>query len=179
MFKLTTNQGRRSAILVLAIGVASVLVPMGVAAAVPASAPTAYPVTSGSLTVNPSTVKPGDTVHVSGDGFAPGAHVDLELHSTPVSLGGVDADGAGEFSTTVTIPSSTSSGTHTIEATGEAATGGTRVLSAEITVQGSGGALAFTGGNTCSLVVAALGAFAVGWLLISVTRRPRPSIKSA
>jgi len=170
MFKHTNNHKMRKAVLGLAIGVASVMVPMGAAAA---SVPAGYPANSGTLTVNDTTVTAGQAVEVTGDGFAPGAEVALEFRSTPVSLGSASATGGGVLSTTVTIPASASTGTHTIVATGEGAAGGTLVLSAEITVEGAGGGgLAFTGGNTWALAVAALGAMAVGWLLISVTRRP-------
>ncbi|PCE15383.1 hypothetical protein AUC47_13860 [Microbacterium sp. SZ1] len=60
------------------------------------------------------TVVAGGSLRVSGSGFAAGAQLRLELHSTPVNLGTVTATAAGEFATTVRIPASVSAGVHTL-----------------------------------------------------------------
>ena len=159
----------------IVIGLAAAVV----AAVVPLSTAWAggYPVTTGGLTVeqngqttNP--VAPGSTVTVSGEGFASGATVGLDIQSTPTSLGTTTAGGSGSISATVTIPSSISAGPHTISATGVSPSGATLVLSAQVTVAIEG-ALPLTGGNMLALVGAALAATAVGWLLVVVTR-PTP-----
>lgn len=60
------------------------------------------------------TVAAGGSLRVSGTGFAAGDQLRLELHSTPVSLGAVTATAAGEFATTVRIPTTVSAGAHTL-----------------------------------------------------------------
>lgn len=56
----------------------------------------------------------GGRVDITGAGFAAAAALTIELHSTPVELGTVTADGAGAFATTVRIPADTDPGGHTI-----------------------------------------------------------------
>jgi LPXTG-motif cell wall-anchored protein len=58
------------------------------------------------------TAAPGSSVAVTGEGFAVGEPVDITLHSTPVLLSTVNADGAGRVRTTVTIPADTEPGQH-------------------------------------------------------------------
>jgi hypothetical protein len=72
---------------------------------------------SGSLTLSSSTSTAGAAVGVSGDGFDPGSNVQVTIHSTPVLLTTVAADGSGNFSATVTIPAGFD-GLHQITATG-------------------------------------------------------------
>ncbi|WP_022891046.1 family 78 glycoside hydrolase catalytic domain [Agromyces subbeticus] len=74
-------------------------------------------VVGGSL--SQAAAKPGDTITVTGEGFAPGETVTIELRSEPVRLGQAVADDAGAFSTSVTIPSDTATGEHHIVLTGE------------------------------------------------------------
>lgn len=139
-----------------------------------------YPI-SGGLNVSDTSVKPGGTVQVSGDGFTPGTPIDIEIFSAPTLLKTVDADGAGSFSTSVTIPTSISPGSHTLSATGGAPSGDTLTLSAEITVEGEGGGgsssssgpLAFTGASIGAMAGVALAGIAVGTLFVIATRRRR------
>jgi hypothetical protein len=72
---------------------------------------------SGSLTLSSSTSTAGAALGVSGDGFDPGSNVQVTIHSTPVLLTTVAADGSGNFSVTVTIPAGFD-GLHQITATG-------------------------------------------------------------
>lgn len=65
------------------------------------------------------TAQPGDPVSVNGSGYTPGETVDETLHSTPVSLGSVMANGSGDVSATVTIPIGTPAGAHELLLTGE------------------------------------------------------------
>jgi hypothetical protein len=63
-------------------------------------------------------VPAGASLTVSGTGFAPTEKVSLTLHSEPVSLGTVDADAVGAFTTTVTVPDGVPLGIHTLVALG-------------------------------------------------------------
>ncbi|MFG6446445.1 phosphatase PAP2 family protein, partial [Microbacterium sp. P07] len=73
---------------------------------------------SADLSLSDSSVTAGDRVTVSGAGFRPGESVQLELRSTPVTLTTVVAGPTGTFRASVTIPTSTTGGAHTIVATG-------------------------------------------------------------
>jgi hypothetical protein len=126
--------------------------------------------TSTSITYNatmaasPSTVAAGGTTTVTGSGFTPCAEVTLTLHSDPVALGTATADATGAFSQQVTIPASTTAGTHTItgaaggtngiatitvtaEGTSTSAGSGSSSSTAAVTPAQSGGPLAFTGAH--------------------------------
>lgn len=115
------------------------------------------------LTVSDTSVPPGGTMTMSGDGFAAETSVTITLESTLVTLGSTTTDGSGAFETTVTIPADTPAGSHTLKATGEAAGGGTLVLSQEIVV---GGPLARTGQNVAAWLVIGLGLVGLGVMLV-------------
>lgn len=70
-------------------------------------------------TLSQSSVRPGDTITVSGLGFTEGENVSLELRSEPVALATAVADGDGGFSVRVTVPDNTTEGAHHIVLTGE------------------------------------------------------------
>lgn len=142
--------------LALAAGAATVLVlPTGVADAAPApdcppaTAGGQYPGSGCGLAVSDSKVTPGESITVSGDGFASGTPYTITLHSTPQVL----ATGTASSSTitrTVTIPTNTSYGNHTLVLDGTDATGGPRELRASIVVAASsngGGGGGNGGGN--------------------------------
>ncbi|HEX2192747.1 MAG TPA: hypothetical protein VHH09_06095, partial [Acidimicrobiales bacterium] len=97
-----------------------------------------YPPASAELAVSASVVVPGGLVTVSGDGFAAGATITITFESTPVVIGVVQADASGRFTTQVRVPVDAPPGVHTIRATGAAAGGGTRVLTARVTVAAPG-----------------------------------------
>jgi hypothetical protein len=152
------------------------------ALAVPAAAQTYPPAPSCSLGLSSSTVPAGGTVVVSTTGgpcYAPGSSVSLTFTSDPVSLGTVTANGAGQFSTTVTIPSNATAGTHTITASGPGASGGTLTISASLTVTRAGaaaagapGRLAFTGStDTAPLLWISLVALVSGAAMVVGARR--------
>ena len=89
-----------------------------------------------------SVVTPGASITISGSSFQPGETVTIVLHSFPATLGTTTADPSGNSSATVTIPSDTPPGNHTITATGN--TSGTTV-SVGIVVVGSSTAGSSTG----------------------------------
>jgi hypothetical protein len=115
------------------------------------------------------TLAPGNTVTVTGAGFAPGSQAELTVASQPQSLGFFTANGSGTVTARVTIPA-LDPGSHTLTLTGPLPAGGTLILTADFTV---GGALPRTGANlpiraaVTGLVIAALGA------LLLVSRRTR------
>ncbi|MDD0859445.1 hypothetical protein NHF46_20415 [Arthrobacter alpinus] len=73
--------------------------------------------TTPALTLDTATAEAGSTVKVSLTGFAPDQEVTVELHSTPVQLTKVTTGTDGTAEATVTIPSLTVKGEHSIVAT--------------------------------------------------------------
>jgi hypothetical protein len=158
-----------------------------------------YPPTGQQLTVSESTVAPGESFTVAGEGAEPGATVTFTLRRSSsalgaartlaagprlaaltaavrpqaqgsVSLGSTTANGDGEFSATLTIPSGTDAGVYTVSAT----SGGEVLAVVTIRVAAAGGVgdLPFTGGNVLpGLAVGALLIVAGGLLLLSLRRR--------
>ncbi len=68
---------------------------------------------------------------VSGSGFTPGQQLALTLHSDPLPLGTVTADGEGNFAADVTIPAGAVAGNHQIRAVGASSAGAAAVTVAE------------------------------------------------
>ncbi len=65
------------------------------------------------------TAEPGESISAEASGFAPDETVEETLHSTPVSLGTVMANGNGAISATVTVPLGTAAGQHELRFTGQ------------------------------------------------------------
>ena len=160
-----------------------------------------YPPTSGELAISASVVAPGELVTVSGDGFAAGATVTITFESAPVVIGIVQADASGRFTADVRVPLDATPGVHTIRATGAAAGGGTRVLTARVTVAAPGpagaaaspppagaaadtgpagapspsparrGVVAFTGSNVVRIATVAVLLVGGGFLLLTASGR--------
>jgi hypothetical protein len=105
-----------------------------IALALAPAAAAQYPIESGTLTASQTVVVPGEEVEVTGGGFEPGTGVDIFFLSEPVLLKSVTADAEGGIETTVEIPESATEGSHTLEARGAAAGGGTLVLRAPVEV---------------------------------------------
>ena len=159
-----------------------------------------YPPNSDNLTVSESTVSPGESFTVSGDGAEPGATVTFTLKrsssalgadralaagagmarlvaavrpqaQSSVPLGSTTANGAGQFSATLTIPSGTDPGLYTVTAT----SGGDVLAVVTIRVAAASGGigdLPFTGGNVLpGLAIGASLIVAGGLLLLSLKRR--------
>jgi len=87
---------------------------------------------------DPYFVPQGGSTKVFGYGFAPGASLQAFLCSTPVPLGTVVADSAGNVEATLGIPAGTPLGVHTIAVVGAAAAGGSQVAYAAIEVTAAG-----------------------------------------
>lgn len=68
------------------------------------------------LVLSAGEVRAGESLTVTGAGFAAGEPVQLWLNSEPVQLSTVTADAAGSFSAPVTIPADTAPGAHTLRA---------------------------------------------------------------
>lgn len=88
------------------------------------------------IEVNKDVLAPGDSLLVTGAGFAPGSSVDITIESTPVLLGTVTADPSGAVASTVQIPATIAAGVHTIKLTGQTVGGAVLVQSHQITVAG-------------------------------------------
>jgi hypothetical protein len=91
----------------------------------------------GALTLNPTSAKPGDAITVTGAGYTSHTTVTVTFESAPVRLATPITHESGAFSAVVRVPSNAAAGVHTIKASGEDPGGGTRVLSASITILGA------------------------------------------
>ncbi len=89
---------------------------------------------SGPLSLSAYQPLAGGTVTVAGSGFALDSNVYVTFESTPLLLATATADASGDFSVDVTIPYS-SSGQHTLVATGLDPQGSARVLTSIIQVR--------------------------------------------
>jgi hypothetical protein len=158
-----------------------------------------YIPTQSGMTVSESTVAPGESFTVSGEGAQPGATVTFRLirsssalgtgsravaagaglaravavirpqAQSTVSLGSTTADADGSFSATLTIPSTTDPGVYTLTAS----SGGEVLATATIRVAAaSAGGLPFTGSQVGpGLAIGATLIIAGGLLLLAVRRR--------
>ncbi|MFT4212463.1 MAG: Ig-like domain-containing protein [Microbacterium sp.] len=127
------------------------------------------------LTVSPGSVAAGGTVTVSGSGLEPNESYEIWLHSDPVQLATGTADSDGTFSLTVTIPSSTTTGSHQIELRPATST----AVYADLTVTAaasSSSSLASTGSDFPAAPVAFLSALLLllgGSAVVAARRRLR------
>jgi len=157
------------------------------------------PKSGGGLTVSETTISPGESFTVSGDGAAPGATVTFTLKQSSsalganrslaagaglgrmvaavqpqaqgsVSLGSTTANGDGEYSATLTIPTGTDPGVYTLTASSGGAV--LDVITIRVAAAGGVGDLPFTGGNVLpGLAIGAALIVAGGLLLLSLKRR--------
>lgn len=111
---------------------------MKVTPAAPPAIPATAPEPDGTLSApaGASTPDAGETITVSGSGFAPNSEVTVVIYSSPQTLGTTVTDQAGAFSTAVTIPAGLS-GAHTITSLGIDPDGEARVLALGVTIAGS------------------------------------------
>lgn len=125
-----------------------------------------FPCTAGTATVTgPGTVTPGGTTTFGVGPSLAGHQVEVWLHSTPILLGRYTVSNVGTVS--VTIPSSTATGSHTLVVLAE---DGTLVGTKAVTA--SGAVLAFTGADgAVSLTLVALVLVLAGAALLVARRR--------
>lgn len=130
------------------------------------------PVLQAELVIGARSVVQGGTIEVAGRGFAAGEVVTVTLHSDPIRLGQVTADGSGAFRAQLTVPAEAEVGAHTLIAVGAAS-----ALSAEaaLTVTAAatvGGDLAGTGADVpIGLIVLLVLLLAAGAVLVARRRR--------
>lgn len=181
------------------------LVALGVESAVPVTATVEVqevvpePTYSPAVSLSKSSASVGETVTVTGDGFAPNDAVTMTLHSTPIPLGTATADAHGILSATFTVPSA-DLGSHTVvvagAVSGEAPGVAFQVVSADspdptdppttpgtttgsggqtgVAFQPPGGTLSGTGSGPVALwVITAVALTALGVALVVVRRRRR------
>jgi LPXTG-motif cell wall-anchored protein len=149
----------------------------------PSGRPAQYPLGKCQLRLSRSVVAAGESVGVSGAGYAAGA--DVRVAAAGVTLATVTANATGAFATEVVIPPSVDPGTYEVTATGAAPGGGTQVLSASLTVTEAaasrssadlGDALPRTGSDDIVPTTAAgVGLVAVGTAAVIAARRRRAS----
>jgi LPXTG-motif cell wall-anchored protein len=132
------------------------------------------------MALSKSTVAPGESVRVSSSGWKPRSSVRIELHSSPVLLGTFRADGAGTISASVTIPTNTPGGHHTLVAYGVDPAGKSASVSARIDVTGGGKAvnastvpLPRTGAEIALTVLSGIALTGLGGLVAAAGRRRR------
>jgi len=141
------------------------------------------------IALSASEVTAGGPVTLTGRGYTPGERVNLTLHSKPVLLGTTKADSNGDIQTTVTIPSDTQVGQHTIHVvgvtcgvdttipitvvTGPAAD--TAATSPLIALPDGSRALSYTGVDTATAGSAAAVLIGAGAAMTVIARRRRPA----
>lgn len=144
---------------------------LGLVLAAPALAQT-YPPQKATCGVSDTSVSPGQQVTVSGDNWKPGSTVKLTLQPDGISLGQGSVGGTGSFSASVTIPSSVSAGSHSVQCSGVDAKGVAQVLGVSFSVLGAGGGvLAGTGMNLSVGLGILLGLLVVGIVTLVAGRR--------
>ena len=142
-------------------------------------------------TVTPSTVAPGGSITVQSSGWQASSSVAVTLHSDPVTLGALTADGSGNVSGNFGVPVGTATGAHTVVLDGKNAQGATKQVTLNVTVAtsttggattgtgtGTAGALAFTGDLTRNLASVALLLIAAGLFLLGQASRRRAAPQS-
>ncbi|MDQ0643525.1 purple acid phosphatase family protein [Microbacterium murale] len=141
------------------------------------------------IELSATSVVAGERISVSGTGFAEGAELEIELRSTPVTVGTATAGADGSFTTAVTIPKATPAGSHTLAVIlpdGTEVTAGVTVAVAGGGADpgagnGSGGGsvggssgdgdLATTGADSTGLILGAVVLLALGLGLFAMRRR--------
>jgi len=144
---------------------------------------------SGAVVVNgsttPAALHPGDTITVSGDGYAPDANVTFALYSEPTVLAEVVADGTGTATASATIPTDTPLGNHTVMSYGDDTAHAAHVLGTNVSVTSATavsvvGTLPYTGIRAGFLLAAGIVLLISGFALVRVAAlRGRRGSRSA
>ena len=137
--------------------------------------PPLLPPPTGSLSAG--TVAPGGSLTVTASGFDAGESVTATLHSAPVSLGTLAADGTGAVSLTFIVPADLEPGTHALELVG-ASSARTLSLTFEVvaTAPASPQILPVTGTPTGSEASVGLTLVVLGAGLLAAARRRRGAL---
>jgi len=148
-----------------------------VASTTTTAAPTT-PTTNPGGSVSPSSVAPGGIITVQTDGWKSGSSVSAILHSDPVALGTLTADGSGLASARFSIPANVATGSHSVVLTGTDPSDAPRIVTIPVTVATggtgiAGQALAFTGAHARDLTSVALLLIAVGLFVLGQVARRR------
>ena len=130
-----------------------------------------------SVSLSESSVRPGDSLTVTGSGFAPGETVQVWIRSTPQLLVARVADANGAISVAVTVPLGTEVGEHSIQAIGLTSALEASAPLTVVAVAGGGGALGATGFSPVIALVGAL-LLVAGAGVYLVARRRRLSAGS-
>lgn len=126
------------------------------------------PSSTASLKLSTKTVEQGGKLVVTGTGFDPNDSIELWLHSTPVLLAQNNVGGNGQFAKQVTIPLTTSPGTHKVVVS---TSNGDVTVDLEVRTA-SAAALGATGGRFSPWwAVGGLGALVLGAVLILWRRK--------
>jgi len=136
-----------------------------------------YPPAEDEIVADDTTVAPGEAMVLGIQVCAPGATASFVLDNS-TTLGSGTADGSGRAEATVTIPSTTTPGTHTITGSCADPDGGTltQVLSFTVTAPGAAQPLPTTGSDsTTPMAQIALAAIAGGGLLVLLANKRRSS----
>lgn len=133
-----------------------------------------YPPAGNGITANDTTVAAGDPITLTAQTFQAGASVTFTLFSVPEVLGTATANSSGVATLTTTIPAGTTSGSHTIKATGIGANGQALTVALSITVGAGTSGIPVTGSsNTVPMSQIAIGAIAAGGLLVLLANKRR------
>jgi hypothetical protein len=129
------------------------------------------------IQVQPATVVAGSSTVVSGGGFPPGSQLQVNLFSNSVLLGTTTANSLGQYQVSVTVPSGTAPGVHTVVVS---TASGTQQAQTTLTVVApttstTAGSLSLTGANVRGPGVLALLLVGAGILSLAVTWRRRPA----
>lgn len=95
---------------------------------------TTLPKDNAEVSISKSSLAPGETFQISGDGWMPDSTVDFEIRSDPVSLGSANVDGYGAFAAELQIPETVEAGSRTLVVSGIDADGNERTDSVPVTV---------------------------------------------
>jgi hypothetical protein len=115
----------------------------------------------------------GDTITVSGSGFAPDSDVTVSLRSDPVTLGVAHTDAAGNFTATFAIPAGTAAGDHLLVFVGFDAAGNPITVEQAITLTRAG-MLPVTGDDTVPFGFAGFALVLAGATSLRIARRRDP-----
>jgi hypothetical protein len=159
-------------------GLALGVVGSGIGLATPAAAqdPVYPPSNDCGIRLSASALRPDQTFTITGTQAGAGVPVTLTFESEPVVLATVTTDARGEFRVEATVPPGAEPGVHLIRAQGVTSCAAEVVISrpAVQPYSGSrGSGLAFTGANPVALVLVALMALTVGYVLVAGERRQR------